>query len=157
VYKHPPPHDYLITKAKWCFEQYAHDWFREKGIFKADERTVRHHEGTSFVFKIRWFPGHIVNYLPHLAIWPKMFMAIVVLVSSLKIYKNTIFYIFCIMDRLVALYSVTKIVILFEITLVGKHEIKLYRVVELFKALLASFESVLIVYVIPENLIRNCA
>jgi len=75
-------------------------------MFNADERPVRHHKGTCFVFKIRWFPGHIVNYLPHQAIWPKMFMPRVKVaeVSSLKSDKNTVFHIFRIMDLLMALY-----------------------------------------------------
>jgi len=50
---------------------------------------------------------------------------------------------------------VTETVILFEITLAEKHVIKSYRVAELLKGLLATFKSVLIVCVIPENLIRN--
>jgi len=158
LYKHLSQQDNLRSAAGWFFERYAHDWFRQGGIFRADEIPITDQDPPSFQFEIKKSTARIPNYFTtpqDLAKNVRSKSGKAIKPEELKKYFLPYISNYGSIDGLV--FSDPTTVVLFQITLAEKHEIKPHGVAELLRALPAKIRNVQIVFVIPQNRIANYA
>ena len=156
LFQHLYSQDQLRSGAGWMFESYVHDWLRNGGKFEADEIPIRDCIPPKLIISIvKSEPATRYNFTTADTLAEKIRIedGQGIDPSTIERYFRPRCSNFESLDSLT--FSDMTTLVIFQITLAKKHEIKSYGIKKLLRALPSTIKNINIVFVVSADRVRH--